>query len=1208
MHARVQRRGVLRVATTHALDRLERRLHLAVDSELGPEAQPVGTPVLNSRPASAVDVYLDFGPNPGVDAFDLDGNPGSVNAAEAELITEFWRQVAAYLSPLDVNVTTVFTLARPKAWVSINNTTGNAYNVSGFPNASPSSFASGGDARWRVAGVVHEIGHNFGVGHQADYNYRGEVQNGYAEPRSPRQGAIMGVDFGGWVAKWRLGHAGSADTVQDDLAILAASIIPFQGGDGFIPDDHTNGTAASATLMTSVPGGFSATGVIERLGDADLFRAVIPTAGQWQVHVTPDWPSQAALRLEQYNQIGGILTLAASSELPTSNGQTMTLQLNSGTRYFRVRSMGNYADLGGYALRVSKASPGWINSTIGDGASGYSHLVSEAVPQYTQMAGIGSFGTSTTDTLFYSHRVLNLNGSITARVDNFDFGIGSGRAALMLRDSLSANSSYAAITVSKVGVVQAFFRTAEGGNAYAASSVQVPTSGPVWLRLARDTGSVFVSYSTNGVNFSFLDGAALSMDARTLLGTTVVSDERVRGGSARFNDVQLTGPLDDPTETRVTDSFLPPVLSLANAATGSGVQLSWTNTGYSNYRVERSLDSTDWTNVATVNGTAYADTPPVGGSRWWYRVRPITPGGVPVATAGTASIIVRPAAPVVSIINPSTTSNVIDWTDVTGESGYRIEWSFSPLVAFSTLATVGANQISYTHAGLTAGSQHVYRVVPIGGDSIDGTPSASLVTRTRSSAATTNLRVTARNNGSVSLAWDAVPGSNVSYLVERGTTALDAFSGDRVVVGSTSLTTFTDASAPALSDAYYFVYPVFVTQSVGQAASVAASVPSTPLPAPWVHTDIGSQLAPGTSGFVSSSLHLVTGGAGLDGTADGLSFTHTSMGGDGEVTVHVDWFDTGDTLPQTGLMLRENLSPGSRYFGVLRSQGNVARLQYRSATNGPTTIIAIPGQSAAGWLRIRKTGSTLEAFVSPDGAAWTSVGSTSMTGLPSGFRIGVASCYGNPNALFSSIVSGLELVASTPVLVATGFDRDVGLPQEFTFEFNEAVYDPQSSSPLQFTLQNVTTGATLPANAVTFTQTPNLRGFRVRATTNLPNRIFPDGRYRFTLQAGELSDLTDNPLLEPVSFEFRVLAGDATGDFAVNFDDLLVLAASYNTSGRSFSQGDFTYDQKIDFSDLLILASRYNTSVLTLVAPPPVRVPLGGPDQEDDAEAPTGVL
>jgi autotransporter-associated beta strand protein len=52
--------------------------------------------------------------------------------------------------------------------------------------------------------------------------------------------------------------------------------------------------------------------------------------------------------------------------------------------------------------------------------------------------------------------------------------------------------------------------------------------------------------------------------------------------------------------------------------------------------------------------------------------------------------------------------------------------------------------------------------------------------------------------------------------------------------------------------------------------------------------------------------------------------------------------------------------------------------------------------------------------------------------------------------------------------------------------------------------------------------------------------------------------------------------GDATLDGSVDFNDLVKLAQSYNTSGTTWVSGDFTYDGVTDFNDLVKLAQNYN--------------------------------
>jgi autotransporter-associated beta strand protein len=59
------------------------------------------------------------------------------------------------------------------------------------------------------------------------------------------------------------------------------------------------------------------------------------------------------------------------------------------------------------------------------------------------------------------------------------------------------------------------------------------------------------------------------------------------------------------------------------------------------------------------------------------------------------------------------------------------------------------------------------------------------------------------------------------------------------------------------------------------------------------------------------------------------------------------------------------------------------------------------------------------------------------------------------------------------------------------------------------------------------------------------------------------------------------VAGDATLDGTVNFDDLLSLAKNYNSSGAAvtYAQGDFDYNDTVNFDDLLVLAKNYNQAL-----------------------------
>jgi hypothetical protein len=145
-------------------------------------------------------------------------------------------------------------------------------------------------------------------------------------------------------------------------------------------------------------------------------------------------------------------------------------------------------------------------------------------------------------------------------------------------------------------------------------------------------------------------------------------------------------------------------------------------------------------------------------------------------------------------------------------------------------------------------------------------------------------------------------------------------------------------------------------------------------------------------------------------------------------------------------------------------------------------------------------------------------------------------------------------------------------PPQLSFTFDEDVSGSLDASDLE--LINVTSGQPVTVPAPTF----------LGNTATFALASLADGNYRATLKAADVKDAAGNAMAADVTHTFHVLAGDANGDRTVGFEDLVIVAQNYGTSGKTFAQGNFDHDAagNVDFNDLVLLAQRYGTTI----APP----------------------
>jgi hypothetical protein len=147
--------------------------------------------------------------------------------------------------------------------------------------------------------------------------------------------------------------------------------------------------------------------------------------------------------------------------------------------------------------------------------------------------------------------------------------------------------------------------------------------------------------------------------------------------------------------------------------------------------------------------------------------------------------------------------------------------------------------------------------------------------------------------------------------------------------------------------------------------------------------------------------------------------------------------------------------------------------------------------------------------------------------------------------------------------------------QAVVVQFSEDV--GASLTPADLVVQSPPGGPAIPASAMAVAWDAD--SHTARWTFPGHPAGLPDGRYRATLAATSASNRSGSPLAAATTVDFGVLAGDATGDGRVDFADLVRLAQSYDTTGRTYQDGDFNFDRSVDFADLVLLAQRYDTAL-----------------------------
>jgi len=206
------------------------------------------------------------------------------------------------------------------------------------------------------------------------------------------------------------------------------------------------------------------------------------------------------------------------------------------------------------------------------------------------------------------------------------------------------------------------------------------------------------------------------------------------------------------------------------------------------------------------------------------------------------------------------------------------------------------------------------------------------------------------------------------------------------------------------------------TGSTGQMSLSNVSLASPGLPSPWRTGDIGAIDVAGATAYASGTYTIDAGGSWIWSTADSFRFTYQPWRGDGTLVARIDSLTAGGgTDSGAGVVIRGDLGASPTEAAMLVFSSGKAKFRYRTAAGADINSCCSAGPSTGSgpprWVKLVRTGTRIDGYVSVDGSSWGSaVGSVTLT-LPSDVYAGIAVVReGNPGStLARGVASSVSL-------------------------------------------------------------------------------------------------------------------------------------------------------------------------------------------------------
>ncbi|QOV88077.1 fibronectin type III domain-containing protein [Humisphaera borealis] len=349
---------------------------------------------------------------------------------------------------------------------------------------------------------------------------------------------------------------------------------------------------------------------------------------------------------------------------------------------------------------------------------------------------------------------------------------------------------------------------------YTATSVDLawtdPSAGETGFRIER---------STDGENWTTLTTTAA--DAETYTDSTAVE-----ATTYAYRAVPVgSGGDGSAAVADVTTLPATPTGAVATGVSSTQVDLAWNDNsaGEQSYTILRSVSGGGYTVLASgldAGTESYSDTTVQPGTAYAYKLVAEGVGGSS-AESSAATVTTVPSEPAdVTATMTSITEVAIAWTDVSGNTSYRIERKAGNGAFAEIVNSLGADATSYDDETAVEGTSYVYRVFAVnaGGDSAPSSEAAV----TTAPAGPSNLAASDTDATTIHLTWDDNSSGETSITVQRF--------DDSAWVTIATLDTDTESYDDTVATGSTHTYRVFASNTGGDSA-LSGTASATTVPA-----------------------------------------------------------------------------------------------------------------------------------------------------------------------------------------------------------------------------------------------------------------------------------------------------------------------------------------------------------------------------------------